>query len=135
VNNAPQGQYYIKVQPANQQNEQNACYRLTPKISDLPWQLKQETNNSFSEENGLQVSIYPNPVADKINIKITSETPETIQATLYNLVEESLMSSTFIADQATQSFSMAVDQWPTGMYLLNVQSASRSKVVKIFIQH
>jgi hypothetical protein len=135
VNNAPQGQYYIKVQPANQQNEQNACYRLTPKISDLPWQLKPETNNSISEENGLQVSIYPNPIVDKINIKMTSETPETIQATLYNLVGESMMSSTFIADQATQSFSMAVDQLPTGMYLLNVQTSGRSKVVKILIQH
>ena len=82
--------------------------------------------NALSDNNN-KLNIYPNPIADKINIQIYNNEPSEI--IIYDLSSRKLLEQTF-----TNTTTINTEQLAKGMYLYEVRSENgiikKGKVIK-----
>ena len=88
----------------------------------------QESGLSVSEEDGFgRVSLYPNPVVDVLNIKVTADLIGA-NATLYSLLGQELMS--FKHNEIQSSIDLS--QFDKGIYIVRLENNNTSASYKIY---
>ncbi len=78
--------------------------------------------------------LYPNPVQESMMLEFTMPKAASYQLSIYTLEGKVLRSTSQDAISGTNNIQLAVDELPTGMYLLRIQSHEQAKVVKFVKQ-
>ncbi len=86
-------------------------------------------------DRGGLLSMFPNPVADKLSVSFTSQSEgrQTYAFEVYNTIGDVILNQTYVIDSPTQTININVGDWIPGMYFLKVSSNSH-RVSKRFIK-
>ena len=84
---------------------------------------------NFSATTGLRdvkqgtgkLTVYPNPVQDKLNLSFTDKTSERVQIDVFSIVGKMVYSQALSAQQA-ENHSINVSGWQNGMYLIRINN-------------
>ena len=79
----------------------------------------------------LKISIQPNPVSDKITVKIESPQTDEYDISLFNTNGQMAISRKVTIMSGLSTLEMDVRQFPTGEYFLKIHSKDFSEVYKI----
>ena len=83
---------------------------------------------NVKEADALQVSVYPNPAQDKINVNLSND--EQAIATLYNIVGQQV--NTYNLEGANNVLDLS--GVASGIYMLKVQQGDKTNTVKVTIR-
>lgn len=75
--------------------------------------------------------INPNPVADNLNIAITSQKKEAIKSNIYSVDGKVVFSSELLADIGENRFTLKLESLRPGVYILTIQSSIDTYAKKI----
>jgi hypothetical protein len=67
-----------------------------------------------------EISIYPNPSVNKLNIEFVDSYSGTIQIKIINILGDQMMKSVIYKGNGHFSHCLKVDRYPAGIYLLEV---------------
>lgn len=84
--------------------------------------------DDIKEADALQVSIYPNPAQDKINVNLSND--EQAIATLYNIVGQQV--NTYNLEGANNVLDLS--GVASGIYMLKVQQGDKTNTVKVTVK-
>ena len=84
--------------------------------------------DDIKEADALQVSVYPNPAQDKINVNLSND--EQAIATLYNIVGQQV--NTYNLEGANNVLDLS--GVASGIYMLKVQQGDKTNTVKVTVK-
>ena len=85
-------------------------------------------DDDVEEADALQVSVYPNPAQDKINVNLSND--EQAIATLYNIVGQQV--NTYNLEGANNVLDLS--GVASGIYMLKVQQGDKTNTVKVTVK-
>ena len=85
-------------------------------------------DDDIEEADALQVSVYPNPAQDKINVNLSND--EQAIATLYNIVGQQV--NTYNLEGANNVLDLS--GVASGIYMLKVQQGDKTNTVKVTVK-
>lgn len=83
--------------------------------------------------NKSEISIYPNPAQNQLNIKTINNNSRIREITLSDLSGKMLIHKTVSLDNAFE-YQLDVNTLNAGLYLLRITSESKTETVKVFIE-
>ena len=88
----------------------------------------EELPSSFSLSHN-----YPNPFRDETNMEIGVPEPQTIQATVYNILGQRLVSEQIPVSAGYYTLNLSLSHLPTGVYFLNLRGTEQqtAKLLKL----
>jgi hypothetical protein len=93
-----------------------------------------DENPSFTANNELSMSVYPNPISDLATLKfeITENNPVSYQ--IFDLSGRMIQQQELgLFTQGSHQYTVNLDQLQNGTYILRVQSGQRNKAIKILV--
>lgn len=97
------------------------------------------TFNTLIERQGIdseveerQTAVYPNPNRGQFNLRYWSE--EALEARVYDMTGRTVWSFSLPPAVDTNDFPVSLDGQPSGMYFLELRSASRREAVKVIVE-
>ena len=78
-----------------------------------------------------QINVYPNPVNDRLNIQVDNAAPGTCLISVFDLSGQLITTQTF---ETATTHSIGTSSWESGVYLIKIQQAGVSKVLRILKQ-
>ncbi|MEO0341184.1 MAG: T9SS type A sorting domain-containing protein [Bacteroidota bacterium] len=81
-----------------------------------------------------RVSVFPNPVIDKINVAISGRSEADVSVQLVTLNGQVLNQRLIEAGNIVLNQQIATEGLPKGIYLVKIQSAQEVRVEKVVIQ-
>lgn len=84
--------------------------------------------DDIKEADALQVSVYPNPAQDKINVNLSND--EQAIATLYNIVGQQV--NTYKLEGANNVLDLS--SVASGIYMLKVQQGNKTNNIKVVVK-
>ena len=96
------------------------------RYTDLITGLKENDQTGFS----LQVSLYPNPCADRSGLIVDHNDPEEISVQLFDVQGQEVQKPVYIDTKAEQVFYSVFPPQP-GLYLLSVKTKTMAKTIKL----
>lgn len=87
------------------------------------------TNSIYSLDQKSDISIFPNPTTDYLNVNFDDIYPEKI--TLYNSMGETL----FVKYQLSENIQINVADYQAGIYFLKIEAKENSITKRFFINH
>ena len=85
-------------------------------------------DDDIEEADALQVSVYPNPAQDKINVNLSND--EQAIATLYNIVGQQV--NTYNLEGANNVLDLS--GVASGIYMLKIQQGDKTNTVKVTVK-
>lgn len=83
-----------------------------------------------------QISVYPNPTSDNLNVAFEFEKEKAIELTVYNAVGQLIMNTTLNLKGGYSVVPVQTEQWANGMYTLRVKEIGTDvSVWKKFIKN
>ncbi len=82
----------------------------------------------IKEADALQVSVYPNPAQDKINVNLSND--EQAIATLYNIVGQQVNTCNLEGANNVLDLSGVA----SGIYMLKIQQGDKTNTVKVIVK-
>lgn len=134
-NNIPKGKYYLRIKAADTDFAPTSCYRVRAITGSSPWLSKTSSIVTLSNQLDLQVFVYPNPAGELLNIKMNAPVEATVQATVYDLTGQVKTIDSFKIAEGSTTRSINVQDLPSGMYILELESEGKKALVKIAVQH
>lgn len=113
----------------------NGSYVVSLSITDSLGCVQTSTDTlqvnsiGIGEISLLEDQVYPNPFEDKIQINLADLPQEEIMVSLINEMGQKILTKTFMPTQT--SITLFAEQFPSGIYLLQFSSGTRSWVKKI----
>lgn len=98
-------------------------------IPDLELALNVALSKESKTEDNLSIGVYPNPLKNRLNIRLTEE-DVTVTVHIYNVLGEKINS--FLVSQENNSID--VSSISSGLYLVKIDTGNVSKTVKIVKQ-
>ncbi|MES2397493.1 MAG: multicopper oxidase domain-containing protein [Bacteroidota bacterium] len=80
------------------------------------------------------ITVYPNPGNDNIYVNIKSEDAESIKISIYNMVGEEIRQVSY-KKISNQMLNLDLSGYPSGIYLLKINSGRKALTKKIIISH
>lgn len=94
----------------------------------------EETETYEESETTLALSVYPNPVSGTLNVSIYEPEAQQANLVLVNMMGVAQMRTVQPLEDGRASFTLSVDQYASGMYLLFVQAGNARNTEKILIK-
>ena len=107
-------------------------YRLSMRNSDGFITFLASTEINFSAAGGLETIIYPNPSHGLIHLDINNQSENPCSIVLTNCAGQQIWTG-ISSHQASQSLSLDLSSFPTGMYILSVENGVENLLKKITI--
>ncbi len=92
--------------------------------------VPQGIENYLNDKN---ISLYPNPVNDKLNIELNLPGQSEIQISLSDLLGQAVIEQRFMLDQGVNIKTLDLKTLNKGLYILKIQSESSSFSKKIIV--
>lgn len=80
-------------------------------------------------DSSASLRLYPNPVSDRLYIDASGYGCQSV--TIWDVAGNPV----YVSDHASDTYRISVDQWPDGVYLVNLQSEKDSWVLKLVVRH
>lgn len=129
INNMPNGPVTL---PSNR-----AYVRF---VSDN-WQTGEGFVLNYSQATGIndnsgiqEITVYPNPATDNVNVAITVEEAQTINAVVYDMTGKMVYADQFNHNGGEQIFSFSVNNLSKGIYFLNLNTNSGKMIQKLVVE-
>ncbi|MCL2042307.1 MAG: C10 family peptidase [Bacteroidales bacterium] len=105
-------------------------------INGKGFEIKYSTNPvSIREvENINDLSVYPNPASDKLNIKFNTATADDFNITVYNVTGQAVYKETLNNFIGSYYNEISVNDFAQGVYLMQVKSSQGAATRKIVIK-
>lgn len=89
---------------------------------------------SVGNFNNMEVNVYPNPAHAVVNVSVTAEDSQNIQATIVDMAGKVIYADQFNYMGGEQIFQIPTSNFAEGIYFLNLQSKNGQKTQKLIIQ-
>lgn len=96
--------------------------------------FEDSTNGITTQENDLQIKIYPNPVIDKLHIRLNCLSPEVVTIALLSLNGKLVEQIQTYALHRNNEIEINANNLNAGIYILSVVGARYNKHEKVIIQ-
>ncbi|HHH49380.1 MAG TPA: T9SS type A sorting domain-containing protein, partial [Saprospiraceae bacterium] len=93
-----------------------------------------EVSRIFDSELNIDLQLFPNPVQEVLNINLSSQESGTANIKLINLSGQIVKQSAINLFYGQQSKSIALSNFPKGIYFLHISNGEKSIVKKILKQ-
>lgn len=133
-NNIPKGKYYLRINAAGTDFAPDACYRVRSLTSSVPWPLKRSDPATLYDQLDVEAVVFPNPVTDMLQIKVTSPVTVSLQATVYDMRQQVVVTSADMISEGTKTISINLKEVPPGLYLLQLEADGKKMLAKIVVQ-
>ena len=115
-------------------NSYNTC--TWPIVSPVPDGTcgvsgKYEMFNQFSTLSSSTLTLSPNPTRNNLNLTYTTTTTEDATITLYDLTGKAVLQTTETATEGTNNYNLQLTDLPTGMYIVQLQTATQRLTQKV----
>jgi hypothetical protein len=107
------------------------CFAATqPIVASKETAITPEPSGTSYNDSGLwSVNVFPNPVSDILNIRITGEQMEdVVHLAIHNLLGKEIMKKSMLFSPA---FQWLVSNLPKGAYLFSIRQGNQHKLVKL----
>jgi hypothetical protein len=84
--------------------------------------------------NVLNVSTYPNPTTDFLNIALHQKDNENLNVTVFNMSGSLVYSEIFAGTSGVNNLQLSVGEYAKGLYLVNVESQKASVQTKFIVK-
>lgn len=99
------------------------------------FELEYWAMTNINENSGLSdISIYPNPATNFINIDLTSENAQNINACVYDMSGKMLYSTTYNHAGGSQIFKLPVSNLASGIYFLHLNTPTGKTIQKFIVK-
>jgi hypothetical protein len=85
-------------------------------------------------ENINDLSIYPNPATDKLNVKFNTSTADNFDITMYNVTGQAVYKETLPNFMGSYSNELNINDFAQGVYLMQIKSSKGAITRKVVIQ-
>jgi len=83
------------------------------------------------QQDVVLLNSFPNPFKDKLNLNIYSNTNDDVMLSLTNMLGSNLIDLQLSLQQGNNSVELNTIDFPTGLYLLNIQSEKGNQYLKL----
>ena len=87
------------------------------------------TGLSDAKQGTNKLTVYPNPVLDRLNLSLTDKTSERVQVDVFS-IDGKLVYSQAINAQQSDNLSLNVAGWNAGMYFVRINNGIESVTTK-----
>ncbi len=77
------------------------------------------------------LSVYPNPVKDNLNVKINANQGGKMLVNVVGITGQAVFAQAFELNAGTNQVQIGTEQWPSGIYLVKIESASGLDVIRV----
>lgn len=105
------------------------------------WQTGEGFVLNYSQATGIndnsgieEINIYPNPASNNVNVAITSEEAQSINAVVYDMAGKMVYADQFNHMGGEQVFSFPVNNLSKGIYFLNLQTKGGKMIQKLVVE-
>lgn len=105
------------------------------------WQTGEGFILNYSQATGIndnsginEVSVYPNPASNNVNVAITTDEAQNINAAVYDMTGKMVYTDQFIHNGGEQVFSFSVNSLSKGIYFLHLNTNSGKMIQKIVVE-
>jgi hypothetical protein len=117
----PKASWYLTVDPGSEPQTyaewKVVVKNLTDNISDTLIFAAEPANNVNSALISNEISIYPNPATDLINIQIDNSKYKKLEYSIYNIVGKAIKSGRLMPDNS----EIQINELRSGVYFLNLR--------------
>jgi Secretion system C-terminal sorting domain/Receptor L domain len=103
-----------------------ACDTTTVSVTNTP--------QEEALKNGLSLTVYPNPVSDKLTCTIEADDAQTVNISLCDLTGREIYGKESLLLQGVNILDLNVSNWGKGIYLLKVKGEKGASVLKILVE-
>ena len=118
-NTSTVGTYKIKVYGFHHAFSTTQCYTLHVYTSASPFRVQEGAQDAASM-NKSAITVFPNPALDNISVQFSSDAKENVALNVYNLVGQKMYSTTLLALEGQNIFTMSVSSFDKGAYIVEV---------------
>lgn len=132
--------YYLRVYGYSGANNATSCYHLTVNTSGSTFrttnQLADEGSLNALKINGIdELSVYPNPATDKLNLNFFITENATITANVIDMIGKTVMNQNFTAQEGFNQSALDISSLNNGIYFLRIQQNDQIVVKKFVVKH
>jgi hypothetical protein len=84
--------------------------------------------------NGIQLSVFPNPAKDKVNLEYVSNKDEFLQMQAYNAAGQIVMSQSLEVQSGINQIELNIENLAKGIYYINVFNEDYSETAKLMVE-
>jgi len=92
------------------------------------------TGVETAQTNRFELTAYPNPASERLNIRFRMEAPGEVSATLYNTSGQAVDMFSKTAAEGRNFLYLDADSYPAGIYHLQLYVGGESAITKVVIQ-
>jgi hypothetical protein len=115
------GLYYIHIFGSSGAFNPNDCYTLHVDVSSTQYAKSELAEISFDEVSG-ELTLYPNPAREILNIDFSSTVEGTAKMTLMNTGGQTVMQNEFRVAEGANHFMVKVGELKPGLYLVRIST-------------
>lgn len=75
-----------------------------------------------TKRRNLAITVFPNPITNKINIEFADEKPDLVTVEIYNMLGQSCLNTKYLLSRGNNRIPLDVN-FPSGVYSLNIKGA------------
>jgi Secretion system C-terminal sorting domain/Fibronectin type III domain/Bacterial pre-peptidase C-terminal domain len=125
--NVVAGTYYAKVIPVGTANNAGSCYTLKVQTGTAARTMAAATEENVKPD--FAINLFPNPAGDQLNVMMEG-VDRNADIKVYNLMGKLVMQR----QSNTILTQLNISKFPAGIYLLNVNNGTETKVAKFIKQ-
>ena len=91
-------------------------------------------HTGINDFNDVEVSMYPNPATNYVNVEVTAEEAQEFNASVVDMMGKTVYSDQFSHNGGTELFVIPVNNLAKGVYFLHLNSGNGSHVQKFVVE-
>ena len=91
-------------------------------------------NTGIGEFDNVEVSVYPNPASNYVNVEVLSDEAQQFTATVVDMMGKTVYTDQFGHNGGDQIYTIPVTSLSKGVYFLHLNSANGSHVQKFIVE-
>ena len=91
-------------------------------------------NTSISQFDNVEVSVYPNPATNYVNVEVLSDEAQQFTASVVDMMGKTVYTDQIGHNGGNQIYTIPVNTLAKGVYFLHLDSANGSHVQKFIVE-
>lgn len=91
-------------------------------------------HTGISDFNNVEVSMYPNPATNYVNVEVTADDAQEFSAKVVNMMGKTVYTDVFGHNGGTELYQIPVNDLAKGVYFLHLNSSNGSHVQKFVVE-
>jgi len=140
LNTTTAATYYLRVYGYSSAYSATSCYNLIANTSGSTFRTANQSTNEGSSNalkvNGIdELSIYPNPTTNKLNINFFITESATLTTDVIDMLGKTVLNKNFSVDEGFNQTALDLSDLNNGIYFLRLQQNDQIVVKKFIVKH